>query len=360
MRSVFARSNESGQSALVDFRVIGRVLIQDWRGMLTLASAGVILASLWFFVQPREYTAQSSAIVFAGSSPNVGEGQAQMAFTRAKATQYQTLAQSPPVVDEAYKLSGLKPEGSITVAVPLDTPEIRFRVVRHDPVEVAKLANAFIDSLASAVKKIENGTVDGSGVRHGVRPSPVAGHRHPRRDGRRVDGLGCRRRPRWPRSPGSALVGDVLRRHRQYRRVGDHDPAGRGAGRRVRDARRRDGRRHLVRRLARSLFRSPSAVSTVCAATTSPNFADLPRSSPPASAERKGSRWISIPPPRPGSTRPARFARSRRLPPRIASCAPASPAPPRWRCRSRHTASDSRSSDTPSSRSRAVRCAPAG
>ncbi|CCI52060.1 hypothetical protein [Nostocoides jenkinsii] len=39
-----------------------------------------------------------------------------MAFTRAKATQYQTLAQSPPVVDEAYRLSGLKPEGSITVA----------------------------------------------------------------------------------------------------------------------------------------------------------------------------------------------------------------------------------------------------
>jgi uncharacterized protein involved in exopolysaccharide biosynthesis len=50
--------------------------------MLTLASAGVILASLWSFVQPREYTAQSSAIVFAGSSSNVGEGQAQMAFTR--------------------------------------------------------------------------------------------------------------------------------------------------------------------------------------------------------------------------------------------------------------------------------------
>jgi hypothetical protein len=80
----------------------------------------------------------------------------------AKATQCQTLAQSPPVVDEAYRLSGLKPEGSITVAVPLDTPEIRFRVVRRDPVEAAKLANSFIDSPASAVKKIENGTVDGS------------------------------------------------------------------------------------------------------------------------------------------------------------------------------------------------------
>ncbi|MBK6886829.1 MAG: polysaccharide biosynthesis tyrosine autokinase [Tetrasphaera sp.] len=155
-------ANDNRQTPIFDLRALWRALVQHWRSIVTCASVGLILASVWSFISPREYTANATAMVFAGASSSVSEGQQANLFTQAKASLYQTLAQNPVVVTRAYELARLKPQGSITVAVPLDTNLIRIKVVRRDPREAANLANAFIDSLAEAVTKTENGTVDGS------------------------------------------------------------------------------------------------------------------------------------------------------------------------------------------------------
>ncbi len=155
-------ANDSRTDSILDFRVLSRALLQHWRTIVTAASLGVILAAVWSFVSPREYTANATAMVFAGSSSSVGEGQQANLFTQAKASLYQQLAVSTSVVDRAYVLADLKPDGPVTISVPLNTNLIKIKVVRHDARQAANLANAFIDAIAQQVDKVENGTVDGS------------------------------------------------------------------------------------------------------------------------------------------------------------------------------------------------------
>lgn len=155
-------ANDSGQTAFLDPRVIWRAIVANWRVIVTAASIGLSLAALWTFIQQKEYTAESTAIVFTGSSSSAGQGAQADQFAKTKATQYKTLAESSVVVNRAYELAKLTPGGTVGVAVPLDTPQIKIRVVRNNPHDAASLANAYIESLAGAVQRIENGTVDGS------------------------------------------------------------------------------------------------------------------------------------------------------------------------------------------------------
>lgn len=153
----------AGQRNLIDFAGIHRALRRHWKALVASMLAGVLLAGLWSLTQTKLYAAEASGIVSTGTTENIGLGMAADAFAKSKATQYKVLAESAVVRDAALKEAGLEPgAGSVAVAVPLDTAELRFRVVRDNPADAAKLANAYVTALADSVSDIENQTTDGS------------------------------------------------------------------------------------------------------------------------------------------------------------------------------------------------------
>lgn len=148
---------------LIDLAGIRRALRQHWRALLACMLVGVLVAAAWALTREKRYSAEASGIVSAGPTDNVGLGMAADSFAKSKATQYKVLAESPVVREAALKEAELEPgAGSVTVAVPLDTAEIHFRVVRENPQDAARLADSYVSALAESVSDIENQTLGSS------------------------------------------------------------------------------------------------------------------------------------------------------------------------------------------------------
>lgn len=146
----------------VDIVMVRRALRRHWRAVLALVVVGLLAAWLWAALQTKLYASDASGIVTTGPTDNVGLSVAADNLAKSKATQYKVLADSPVVRDAALKIAELEPgRGSVSVAVPLDTPEIRFQVVRDDPHEAARLADAYVEALAESVADIENQSLPG-------------------------------------------------------------------------------------------------------------------------------------------------------------------------------------------------------
>jgi capsular polysaccharide biosynthesis protein len=162
-RAARGGTGTAGQRNLIDFAGIRRALRQHWKALVASMLAGVLLAGLWSLTQTKLYAAEASGIVSTGTTENIGLGMAADSFAKSKATQYKVLAESAVVRDAALKEAGLEPgAGSVAVAVPLDTAELRFRVVRDNPEDAAKLANAYVTALSGSVADIENQTTGGA------------------------------------------------------------------------------------------------------------------------------------------------------------------------------------------------------
>lgn len=147
----------------VDLVVVRRALRRHWRAVLAFVVAGLLASLVWATFQTELYASDASGIVSTGATENVGLSVAADNLAKSKATQYKVLAESPVVRDAALKKAGLEPgPGSISVAVPLDTPEIRFRVVRDDPFDAARLADAYVEALGDSVSDIENQSLPGA------------------------------------------------------------------------------------------------------------------------------------------------------------------------------------------------------
>lgn len=139
-------------------RRVSRAVTRHWRSVLAILLASLLASYVWTLTQERLYAADATGIITAstGQDGNIGMNLAADTFAKSKATQYRTLAENRSVRDDALRRASLAPGGSVTVSVPLDTPQIQVRVVRDDPREAAVLANAYIDALADAVNRIEN------------------------------------------------------------------------------------------------------------------------------------------------------------------------------------------------------------
>lgn len=154
---------EKNHSSLLDLNGFRRAIAHHWKAVGACAALGLAAASAWTLVQPKLYTAQAIGIVYTGSSSDISQGIQSDSFAKSKATQYQVLAQNRVVLDNALESAKLAPGGSVSVAVPLDTSQLQVRVVRDNPQDAAKLADAFVASLGDAVRDVENGDVAGTG-----------------------------------------------------------------------------------------------------------------------------------------------------------------------------------------------------
>lgn len=139
-------------------------MVGHWRAILIALLVGLLLASLWTFVQPRKYSADAIAIVSTGTTENLGVAFQADNLARSKATQYRELATSRAVEDRAvgHAIKAAKKEGrsapqlqGVSVAVPVDTAQIVISVTAAEPANARDLADAWVKALGESVEQIE-------------------------------------------------------------------------------------------------------------------------------------------------------------------------------------------------------------
>lgn len=157
-----AKDNSNTVSTGINLDAFRRSVRQHWRAVLASAAIGLILSALWCLTQPKMYTSDAIGVVSVGATDNIGLGMAADSFAKSKATQYKALADSRVVQDDALAKAGLKPgPGGVTVAVPLDTAQLRVSVTRNNPKDAQALADGYIAALADSVSNIENQNLPG-------------------------------------------------------------------------------------------------------------------------------------------------------------------------------------------------------
>lgn len=120
-------------------------------------------------MQTKMYSAEATAVVSTGINENIGLAFSADNLAKSKAKQYQTLANSRNVAESALRKANLIGSaeaqlGRVSVAVPLDTAQIKISVTRDKPDEARNLADAWIVALAENVDKVENQKVDDSEI----------------------------------------------------------------------------------------------------------------------------------------------------------------------------------------------------
>lgn len=147
-------------------RDVLRALRDHWALLASSTLVGILVAALWTLTQPQTYQSQASAVVTAGVNENLGVALTADNLAKSKAAQYQELAKSRTVAEGAVERAGLdiSPDaalGSVTVAVPPDTAEVRLSIVQDSPETAQALADAWVSSLAQEVSNIENQQMPG-------------------------------------------------------------------------------------------------------------------------------------------------------------------------------------------------------
>ena len=147
-------------------RDVLRAVRDHWVLLASCTLVGILAGALWTLTQPQTYQSQASAVVTAGVNENLGIALTADNLAKSKATQYQELAKSRSVAEGAVERAGLdvSPDaalGSLTVAVPPDTAEVRLSVVQDSPETAQALADAWVASLAQEVSNIENQQMPG-------------------------------------------------------------------------------------------------------------------------------------------------------------------------------------------------------
>lgn len=175
-------TTESTSRPTVDLSKLRRVLVGHWRAVLAGLLIGVLLAALWSFVQPRKYTADAIAIVSTGAVDNLGIAVSADNLARAKATQYQELAKSRAVEERAIEIAGKKADAAgrpapdlegLSVAVPVDTPQIAISITSSEPANARDLADAYVQALGESVEEIETAGAPVSGSNAGAQPQSI-------------------------------------------------------------------------------------------------------------------------------------------------------------------------------------------
>lgn len=161
----------------IDLTRLRRVVLGHWRAIVAGLLIGLLLAAAWSFVQPRKYSADAIAIVSTGTVENLGVAVSADNLARAKATQYQELAKSRRVEERAVEIAGQTagesnrsaPKASgVSVAVPVDTPQIVITVTATKPEDARDLADAWVKALAENVQDVETAGGASSGSPDGA------------------------------------------------------------------------------------------------------------------------------------------------------------------------------------------------
>ncbi|EKA61956.1 capsular exopolysaccharide biosynthesis protein [Janibacter hoylei PVAS-1] len=176
-------TTDSTSRATIDLTRLRRLVFGHWRAIVAGLLVGLLLAAIWSFFQPRKYTADAIAIVSTGSVDNLGIAVSADNLARAKATQYQELAKSRAVEERAVELASETAQQSgrpepvlqgLSVAVPVDTPQITLSVTASTPEDARDLADAYVKALGESVEEIETAGAPASGEDQGSSTSQTS------------------------------------------------------------------------------------------------------------------------------------------------------------------------------------------
>lgn len=149
-----------------------RIFRAHWLGVVLLTLVGVVLAYGWTMLQPRVYTADSTAIVQAkqvGGSDDLGSQSLGNVVAQGKVKTYVTTGTERSVAQRAIDELGLDttPEvlsKAVSVTNPLDTVVIKVSANASTPEGARDLAEAWVRGMAAEVNVIETGNADQQGA----------------------------------------------------------------------------------------------------------------------------------------------------------------------------------------------------
>ncbi|MBB6628503.1 polysaccharide biosynthesis tyrosine autokinase [Nocardioides sp. KIGAM211] len=145
----------------MDLRDHVRMLILHWLGVLIIVALVVAGASAYTFTRTKIYAAEATGFVNTGGSTNAALGSVGDELSKSRATSYVSIAKSRAVAQQVVDDLGLDTDpstlvGDISVEQPLDTVLIQITARESSPEGAQELADAWVEALATQVKKLED------------------------------------------------------------------------------------------------------------------------------------------------------------------------------------------------------------
>lgn len=149
-----------------------RIFRAHWLGVVLLTVAGIVVAFAWTAIQPRVYSADSTAIIQAdtGASGNdLGMASLANVVAQGKVKTYVDLGTSRSVAERVIDELALdtSPEalvGSVSVSNPLDTVNLRVTASASTPEAARDLAEGWVRAMSLEVNSLETGDIDTRGA----------------------------------------------------------------------------------------------------------------------------------------------------------------------------------------------------
>lgn len=165
----------------MDHRQFWNLVRSRWIVLIAFALVGLIAASIYVLVTPREYTAESELFVSTAGIDNTSDLAQGGAFSQQQARNYSAIATKELVLDPVISSLGLTSTvaglaRNVSVTVPLNTSIISIVVTDSSPTRAEKIANAIATSLVDEVVKLVPKKSDGTTP---VRLEPVQNAKAP-------------------------------------------------------------------------------------------------------------------------------------------------------------------------------------
>ncbi|WP_185736244.1 polysaccharide biosynthesis tyrosine autokinase [Nocardioides sp. LS1] len=138
-----------------------RMLVLHWMGVLVITALVVGGASAYTFTRTKVYAADANGFVSTGGNSNAALGSINDELAKSRATSYVDIAKSRATAQQVIDDLHLDADpaslvGQISVEQPLDTVLIKITAQDSTPVGAQKLADAWVDALATQVQEIED------------------------------------------------------------------------------------------------------------------------------------------------------------------------------------------------------------
>ncbi len=155
---------ETGGPRLVDLNQYLRIFRAHWLGVVLLTLLGVALAAGWAFMQPKVYTANSSAIIQAksqGSPDDLGMVNLGNMVAKGSVNTYIDLGTSRPTADRVIAELGLNTTSdalvsSVKVSNPVDSATLKVTANATTPEGARDLAEAWVRAMVAEVNNLES------------------------------------------------------------------------------------------------------------------------------------------------------------------------------------------------------------
>lgn len=138
-----------------------KIVRARWIGIVLFTLLGLTAASGWTLTQPRQYTADASAIVTTGASADIGSALVGDNYAKSRVRSYLNIAESRQVAGYAAERLGLQSSldsliARVNVSNPSDTAVLQVAATWTSPEGARDLAEAWIQGMIDYVSVLEN------------------------------------------------------------------------------------------------------------------------------------------------------------------------------------------------------------